>query len=117
MDRENGGTKAPKAGKARSPFDLEPEIIPLLEAMREESGGEGRVFGDLGDERELAAQLRADLVTAGVDRHELHHPSKATEAPREWMTAHDCRTTCITWMAVRGYSPFVIMDHGARRAR
>ncbi len=109
MDRENGGTKAPKAGKARSPFDLEPAIVPLLEVMHAESGGEGRVFGDVGDERELAAQLRADLWTAGVERHELHHPSKPHEPPREWMTAHDCRTTGITWMAVRGDKPFMIM--------
>jgi len=35
--------------------------------------------------------------------------SEPHEPPREWMTMHDCRTTGITWMAVRGDSPYVIM--------
>ncbi len=102
--------KAPKAGRARLPFNLEPALVPLLVAMRAEVGEDaatGRIFGDLGDERELARKLREDLLAAGVERHELHHAS--IDPPREWMTMHDLRTTGITWMACRGDPPLEIM--------
>jgi hypothetical protein len=41
----------------------------------------GCVFGDLGDERELASKLRANLKLAGVDRQELYNGS--IDPPRE----------------------------------
>lgn len=98
---------SPKAGRARLPFDLEPEIVPLLRAMHEESGGRGEVIGKHAEEGERAEQLRADLLSAGVTRRELHE--RSDDPPREWLTAHDLRTTGITWMAVRGDPPLVIM--------
>lgn len=107
IDRESGDEKAPKAGHARAPHDLEPTILPLLRAMHRESGGRGPVVGRIGDERELAEQLRRDLLTAGVTRVELHVASD--DPPREWMRMHDLRTTGVTWMAVRGDEPMVIM--------
>ncbi|MFI5300963.1 MAG: hypothetical protein ACHREM_23015 [Polyangiales bacterium] len=85
---------------ARLPMSIEPALRPLVVAMHRESGGTGRIFEGLGGEREFARTLRADLLLAGVTRHELHHASK--NPPREWMTMHDLRTTGITWMAVRG---------------
>lgn len=106
INRESGETKAPKAGVARKPQDLEPAILPLLRAMHRE-GASGPVVGRLGDEREVAEQLRRDLLTAGVARHELHHAS--IDPPREWMRMHDLRTSGITWMAVRGGEPLTIM--------
>lgn len=106
IDRESGEKTSPKAGRARAPHDLEPAILPLLEAMHRERST-GAVVGRLGDEREVAEQLRRDLLTAGVARHELHHAS--TDPPRSWMRMHDLRTTGVTWMAVRGDEPLVIM--------
>lgn len=114
IDRSRGTEKAPKAGRARAPFDIEPELLPLLRAMHGESGGRGYVVGRLGDERELAEQLRRDLLDAGVLRQELHIASD--DPPREWMTMHDCRTTGITWMAVEGKrQPFEIMARAGHR--
>lgn len=107
VDRETDAATSPKAGRARATFAIEPELLPLLRAMHKESGGVGAVVGRLGDERELARTLRADLATAGVTRHELHHKSK--EPPRDWMRMHGLRHTGITWMAVRGDEPLVIM--------
>ncbi len=100
ISRELGTEKAPKNGMARLPMSIEPELMPLLVAMKRESGGKGRLFGRLASESDLAGLLRADLLLAAVSRHELHHNSK--DPPREWMTMHDLRTTGITWMAVRG---------------
>lgn len=100
--------KAPKSGRARSPFNVEPTLMPLLRAMHAESGGQGLVIGSLVDYWERAEYLRADLLAAGVTRRELHEASN--DPPREWMTAHDLRTTGITWMAVGGkWQPLEIM--------
>lgn len=109
IDRSRGVEKTPKAGRARAPFDLEPAIVPLLRVMRDEAGDQTHVVGRLGDESALARKLRADLLAAGVDRHELHHLSEPHEAPREWMIMHGCRHTGVTWMAVRGDEPMRIM--------
>lgn len=114
IDRERKVEKAPKAGRARAPFDLEQALLPLLRAMRAETGGQGYVVGRLGDERELAATLRRDLLDAGVTRRELHE--NCNDPPREWMTMHDLRTTGITWMAVQGQRPpFEIMARAGHR--
>lgn len=114
IDRERKVEKAPKAGRARAPFDIEVELLPLLRAMHAEGTGRGYVVGSLGDERELAAILRKDLLDAGITRRELHENSN--DPPREWMTLHDLRTTGITWMAVQGVRPpFEIMARAGHR--
>ncbi|MBL8719815.1 MAG: site-specific integrase [Myxococcales bacterium] len=104
IGRERRVAKAPKSGRARVPFTLEPALVPLLRVMRRPSGP---VVGRLGNERDLARRLRADLLVAGVDRHELHVVSD--DPPRAWMTMHDLRRTGVTWMAVRGDSVFTIL--------
>ncbi len=111
LDRVRGNAaKAPKNRQARLPCALEPHIMPVLRAMHRESGGVGRLFGPTtGSGSDLAMHLRADLLTAGVTRHELHHESEPNAPPRSWMTMHDLRTTGITWLAVRGDSPFEIV--------
>lgn len=107
FDAERDET-SPKAGRARSPFNIEPNLMPLLRAMHAESGGHGLVIGSLVDYWERAEYLRADLLAAGVTRRELHEA--CDDPPREWMTAHDLRTTGITWMAVEGVrQPLEIM--------
>lgn len=109
LDRERKhAAKAPKNGRARLPCSVEANLMPLLAVMHKEARGVGRVFGRLAcSESDLAENLRADLLRAGVTRYELHHGSE--KPPREWMTMHDCRTTGITWMAVRGDPPFEIV--------
>lgn len=108
LDRErDNAEKSTKNGRARLTASIEPNLVPLLRAMHAETGGVGRVFGKLGDESQLAAILRADLLTAGVTRHELHHASD--KPPRDWMTLHDLRTTGISWMAARGDDAFTIV--------
>lgn len=104
VGRERQVAKAPKAGRARPPCSLEPALVPLLRAMHRPSGP---VVGRLGNERTVAAQLRADLRTAGVDRKELY--TCCDDPPRRWMTMHDLRRTGITWMAVRGDSIFTML--------
>lgn len=102
---EPGETKAPKSGLARLPVEIEPNALPLLTAMVADALPDGRLVGPLGDPHDLAAIIRGDLWRAGVRRTELHEGTPT----REWMTLHDCRTTGITWMAVRGDSPLVMM--------
>ena len=106
--------KTTKNGHARR-IPIEAELRPLLEAMHEKAKGKGRVFpvqprasGDTG----LANLLRADLLKAGVDRHQLHHEDISTKR----MTFHDLRATGITWMAIRGDDPLKIMSRAGHRA-
>lgn len=113
IDRDTDTEKSPKAGRARPPFVLEEALLPLLRRMHRESGGVGRVVGDVGDDTALAYWLRGDLLTAGVTRAELH--VRSSDPPREWMTMHGCRHTGITWMAVRGDEPLVIMARAGHR--
>lgn len=77
------------------------------EATPRSATPEAPAVGRLDDERDLAAQLRRDLLDSGVTRVELHTCTDAP--PREWMRMHDVRTTGITWMAVRGDEPMMIM--------
>ena len=107
MDRDAGGdaTKAPKAGIGRLPFELELPIVPVLRAMVDDMLSDGRLVGRLGDPHALAEIIRADLLLAGQTRAELHTMTDT----REWMTMHDLRTTGITWMAVRGDAPLMMM--------
>jgi len=51
-----------------------------------------------------AGLLREDLMAAGVTRSELHENLPG----REWLTFHDLRHTCLTWMAARGDDPLRI---------
>jgi integrase len=110
LDRERASApKTPKSGCARETADIEPELIPLLKAMHRESGGVGRVVGRLAHPTSIARTLRRDLKRAGVMRYELHNKSEKGEPAREWMEAHDLRTTGITWMAARGDSVLTIV--------
>jgi len=100
------GVVATKGRKTRD-TTLEETMVPMLEAMKAEAKGKGRVFptmpaatGDYG----VCAWFRRDLLTAGVDRHELHHPTKTSMAIR----AHDLRASGITWRLARGDNPMVV---------
>jgi integrase len=110
LDRSRPGkAKATKTDTARR-FRIEPVLLPLLVAMRAESGGSGAVFPPL-KLTGRSEKLRAFLQRAKVDRAELH-ASDATRKPLGW---HDLRATCATWLAVRGDDPLKIMQRLGHR--
>lgn len=81
-----------KTGRTRH-FAIEPILLPALRRLRARPGE--LVFETL--DRPYDA-LRADLLTAGVTRRELHEHRKGARALR----FHDLRATGITYMAMRG---------------
>lgn len=97
--------KTTKTGDTRR-FAIEPTLLPLLRALREECGGRGRVLGEtrMPNKFELSKAVRLYLAVAGVERDELF----INDATRKWITFHDLRATGITWMAVRGDDPLKI---------
>ena len=103
FERRTRTVKATKTKTARR-FALEPAIVPLLEAMHGESGGEGLVCPL---PNRLASRLREWLAAAGVTRRELLDEESRTTKP---LGFHDLRATGLTWMAVRGDDPLKIMQ-------
>jgi len=102
VDRAHGGEKATKTGRSRR-FSVEANILPVLAAMHEESGGKGPIVS-MPRMRDLAEGLRSYLKVAGVVREELYLNDDTRKAIR-W---HDLRATGCTWMAVRGDEPLHI---------
>ncbi len=101
-------TKTTKARCARR-FSIEPNLLPLLEALKEETGGQGRVFpnppvvtGSTG----LAEMLRRHLILAGIERAELTERLK-TRMPIRF---HDLRATGVTWRLARGDAPIRVQQ-------
>jgi integrase len=101
FNERTGKVESTKTEETRR-FALEPNVVPLLQAMHDEKKGQGTVVG--WHERHMARGLRRWLMKAGVTRDELHHGSP-TRKPMTW---HDLRATGITWMAVRGDDPLKI---------
>jgi integrase len=97
VDRDTGDLKPTKTSAARR-LPIEPALRPLLDAMHEECGGEGRVLQIEATDRKLSRQLQRCLRVAGVEREELY----VTDETRKAITFHDLRATGITWAAVRG---------------
>lgn len=99
------GTKSEQARR----YTLEPEILPMLQAMLEEADDvAGLVFQKLPPYHGRDGQaptLRADLLKAGVRRAALHESTRT----RKRLTFHDLRATACTWAAIRGDSPMKIM--------
>ena len=96
------------------PIPIEPNLLPLLECMIDEVGGEGLLLQPRAERGEkvavprngLAGTLRAHLQRAGVTRPALF----THDAYRKNLTFHDLRGTAATWMALRGDGPFVIQQ-------
>jgi integrase len=101
----NQGTRRAEQTKtgATRRFSVEPNLMPLLGAMRREARGKGAVI-ILSAQVNMARKLRMYLKKAGVLRPELHKRTP-TRAP---LTFHDLRATGITWCAVRGDDPLKI---------
>jgi integrase len=111
-DRE--GKKKSTKGKRARRVPIEPPLLPLLRAMCDDAKREGsRVLCDPGDPRHLSRNLRRWLLRAGVTREDLHVPSK--DKTRKPMTWHDLRATGVTWCAVRGDAPQLIMQRAGHQ--
>lgn len=104
MDPETGVIHETK-GRAARRVALEPELVPLLRGMFDETPEAVRLFEPYPLARDRARQLRSMLQRAGVTRRELY----VTDATRTQITLHDLRATGITWAAVRGDAPLQIM--------
>lgn len=111
VNRRDGSVSSTKTGDERR-VPIEPALLPLLEAMWKEAGGEGRVLTGSATDLKLARQLRRCLALAGVKRAALHDEgSRTTKA----MTFHDLRATGLTWLAVRGDPPQRIKQRAGHR--
>ncbi len=105
-DRE--GTKS---GAARV-VPIRPELVQLLTAMHDATGGKGYVC-PLPSERAMARGLRTWLRHAGVDRPALFVTTSVSKQIR-W---HDLRATGLTWLAVEGGNPNQFFPRGATSLR
>ena len=101
-DRQRANVKAPKtrAGVRFVPIEL--AIRPLLEVLKAESGGVGRVVASMPPDEDWAATFRVHLGRAGITRPELFAQSTTHKQVR----LYDLRATGITWRCLRqDYGP------------
>ena len=110
VNRRTGVVGTTKSGNGRR-IPIERELMPLLRAMHEESGGVGPVSPVDGTDKKLSRQLQRCLTLAGVTRADL----TANDESRKQMTFHDLRATGITWCAVRGDDPLKIKQRAGHR--
>lgn len=92
-----------KTGDTRH-FAIEPILRPVLSGIKAASLPDSTLV--FPDRFHLAAQLRADLLTAGVRREALHVKRKGARV----MRFHDLRATGITYLALRGDSDNTVRD-------
>lgn len=85
----------PKSSAGVRYVPIEPTLMPLLEALHDASGGQGRVVPVMPPMCEWAKSLRMHLRRAEVKRAALFENS----ATVKWITLHDLRSTGITWRA------------------
>lgn len=104
LDPDDGEVRETK-GRAARRFAVEPELLPLLRAMRAERPLDELVFNPWPLFKFRAGYLRKHLQLAGVKRAELY----ANDRTRKHVTFHDLRATGITWRAIRGDEPMRIM--------
>ena len=97
--------------KTGAPRDvpIEPTLRPLLVHMRSRAKGKGLVLPILSrvNTNNLSRDLRERLLSAGVDRAELHHGS-ATEKKIGFRQLRDFGVTMRLW---RGDNPLVVKKH------
>jgi len=100
---DTGVVKSTKTKDVRK-VPIEPNLLPLLERLRDQASSEGRVLTALPPRESLAKRLRKYLSWAGVTRAELF----AEDETRRALNFHDLRHTGITWRAVRGDEPLKV---------
>jgi integrase len=98
--------KEVKGTKSDAPrrFAVEPNLLPLLAAMRSKKGDQ--LVLRLPSGWNMAQKLRRQLWKAGVRRAALHVSTPTSQN----LTWHDLRATGATWMAVRGDDSHKIMQ-------
>lgn len=101
IDRRTGKEGPTKTSAPRTP-EIEPNLVPLLEAMK---GDAMEPITWMPPEEDGARLLREWLWTAGVRRRDLHQDTRTTRR----IVFHDLRHVACTWAAARGDSAFVIM--------
>ncbi|MEO7032750.1 MAG: site-specific integrase [Polyangiaceae bacterium] len=103
-DRNRATLKPPKTSAGVRHVPIEPNLLPLLEALHKESGGVGRVVASMPPDEEWALTLRRHLHRAEITRAELF----ADTATHKQVTLYDLRATGITWRCLRqDYAPEV----------
>lgn len=108
LERRSGETETTKTEMPRR-IPIERSLWPLLAALRPEDGrGPVVVMPPAGD---LPERLRGYLKRAGLTREELY----SNDATRRAIRWHDLRATGISWMAMRGDSPLVIMKRAGHK--
>jgi len=101
-DSPRAKVKAPKtrAGVRFVPIEL--GLRPLLEVLKAESGGVGRVVASMPPDEDWAATFRVHLGRAGITRPELF----ADTTTHKQVRLYDLRATGITWRCLRqDYGP------------
>jgi integrase len=101
LDLERGTVRLDK-NKTRRPrsWRLGDDVVQALTLFRLTHTGD-RLFAAAGSLDRLAAHLRADLLTAGVVRRELHETTKE----RRRLRAHDLRGAFATVAMASGHAP------------
>lgn len=101
-DSQRNVVKPPKtrAGVRHVPIEL--ALRPLLDVLKAETGGKGRVVPSMPPDEDWAATFRVHLARAEITRPELFMDS----ATHKQVRLYDLRATGITWRALRqDYGP------------
>jgi integrase len=109
-DHTTQGDKSTKSKHARR-IPIEPVLLPVLRWMRAQEPSAELVIS-MPTRRQIAQGFRTQLRRAGVTRAELHEATRTRKA----MTFHDCRSTGITWAAIRGDEPLRIMQRAGHKS-
>jgi hypothetical protein len=103
IQRDTGEIKTPKGRSGRN-VPIEPALAPLLRAARR-APGDHVLLCKLGRQGH-GVTIREHLAAAGITRAALTARGPC-ERP---ITLHDLRATYVTWLALRGDAPQVIMQ-------
>jgi integrase len=109
IDAVTGKVKTTKT-KCPRKVPIEPHLVPLLRAMKQESGGTGPVLRHT-SMLQQADGFRSQLRASGVQRAALFHKGPSVRPIR----FHDLRATGITWRAVRGDTLLEIKRHAGHQ--
>lgn len=109
-NRRTKSIGSPKSGRSRD-VAIEPNLMPLLEALTAGRPDHERLFPEFPSERDMARGFRRWLRRAEQKRNELQRHTPTTRPIR----FHDLRGTGITWRAVRNDPKFELQYHAGHR--
>jgi len=115
------GLKTSRSGVRKRTVPIRETLLPLLQVLHAEAGGQGRVVQHdhankdaehgLPPLEDLAATLRTHLLRAGVDRRELHEDDEGSHR----VVFYSLRDTGITWEALDGTEHVRIMQRAGHK--